>query len=895
MLKNKSLKMIRKRVFKLLILTLVIYPTAHTFAQKESKLLKNARKAMYSGDYVTAKEIYGTLLEKQPDNNEYLFEAGLAYYYSPLEKEKAIEYFEKSLQHSRKDTLGEAYYYLGRVLHYTGDFERAIVNYNLFKQFVRGNSEGLVLKKDVDRYIEMCNNGKRFYSNKDDSIIIENMGEQINTIYPEYAALINKNKDVLISTSRRNGTTGAKVHHDNKLYEDIYVSVFDGTGWSLASKIDSTNDFFSGKINSKLHDAAICYSHDESKFYLYRKNMIWVSELKNGMYQDPVPLEKTINSGDHQPSVFISADEKTMIVTSTQETGGFGGRDLWKSVLQEDGSWSKLENLGPEINTAFDEDAPFLTRDGKTLFFSSSGHNTMGGYDIFKSTIRKDGTWGRPENLGVPINTPADDIFYIQDEASESAFFSSSRTGGYGDMDIYSAALRCRNIPNTEIRGVILAAEDYSPVKAHFTVYNTKTGEQVGTFESDAKSGKYLAVLPPENTYRLEFTADGFEADRSHFQEFTIPRQCEYFQLYQEVFMTKLKNDKQQLIAQEAKFNNAMFDIKKEATELYGITEMGKTKSSSANTQTLAGKIMHTDEIMASEVTIMLINGTNEIVRSQTTALNGSYKFTDLDTNQTYRLAVVEEDLKKSFYGKNTTQWNNDIVANGQVVKNLIDAEGFAGKERRVADQEILMVGKNMKIVSTARTDANGQFKLDNVNRFTGESPTFTYKLDEVEEEVVFALFVRNLDENSDLPYTQVIDRIDFDVPPAEKVAFSNIYFDFDRYFIRDKDKDIMKKVANYMKENTESKIVIMGHADWIGSDEYNMNLSKKRALSAQAYLADNTISQNRIKLEWYGESRPAVPNADPNGKDLPENRQLNRRCEFKIQVSETAYISISY
>jgi outer membrane protein OmpA-like peptidoglycan-associated protein len=742
----------------------------------------------------------------------------------------------------------------------------------------------------------MCNNGKLLVANKQDNITVENMGQEINTHYPEYAPVMNKNKDVLIFTSRNNGNTGGKFHHDNKAFEDIYMSTFSGNSWSNASKVDSTNKIFSGKINSKYHDAAISYSLDESKFYLYRKNNVWVSELSGGKYQDPKQLGKTINNGDHQPSAFLTPDGKTLFVTSNRQEGGFGGRDLWKSSLKEDGTWGELENLGPNINTEFDEDAPFLTSDGKVLFFSSNGHNTMGGYDIFKSVLQDDGTWSKPENLGSPINTPADDIYYIQDEAEEMAYFSSSRMGGYGDMDIYGASLLCKNIPNTEVRGVILAAETYAPVKAKFTVYNTKNNEQVGTFESDPRNGKYLLILPPDNTYRLEFIAEGFEAERAHREEFTIPRQCEYYQLFQEVYITRIKNDENLDIAQEAKFNNAMFDIKKEATDLYGLNDF-ESKVVTENTATISGNIIHTEKQKASEVEIMLLNSNNEIVRSQTTSTNGSFAFAGLDTNETYRLVLNEESLQQSFYGNNLTEWNNSVIAKGNIAIQKISPTGQVLMTEPLISNQLLLVNKTNSIVSTSNTDKAGNFTLENVTKYSGEQPNFVYKLHNQEEDAVYSLFIRNLDENSDLLYTQVIDRIDFKTPtkPSDIIAFENIYFDFDKHFIRDKDKDIMKKIANYMSSNPQAKIVIMGHTDWYGTDQYNMALSKRRATSAQKYLQDNNIAQNRVKLEWYGESRPAVPNADPNGKDLPENRQLNRRCEFKIQMSDMAYITISY
>ncbi|MBX7093892.1 MAG: OmpA family protein [Flavobacteriales bacterium] len=869
----------------------------------ERKLLKKARKQLTEGQYAESKQTYAKLIEMNPSKVDYHFEAGLSYFNSEVQKEKSLPYFEEALRRSGKDTIAEIFLYLGKAYHYTHQFDKAIYYYNEFRRFLDGSPDGQLLSQDLTRYIEMCNSGIALLGEENKTLKVINLGERVNTDYSEYTPVVKQDETILIFTGRKSGSTGDQLYMDSKYFEDIYVSYkLDSLTWSFPTKFDSSGIYISSKVNTKSHDAVIGYNENETKLFIYRDKDVWQSELIDGVWSEPVRMNKNVNSRSHEPSVFITPDEQLLYVVSNRG-GGFGGRDIYLSHKQPDGTWGPAENLGESINTPFDEDAPFLSHDGKTFFFSSKGHNSIGGYDIFKCEV-VGGQLSKPVNLGLPLNSAGDDIFYLVSADNTYSYFSSSRMGGFGDMDIYRVQLDCRNIPNTEIRGLVLAGDKMLPASAKITITDKKTGNLIGTYTSDKYSGKYVIVLPPNNTYQMEMVVDGFEVSRPHTQEFTLPKQCEFFPLFQEINVKRNKDTLTNQLAQESKFKNAMFDVKTNSLEEFKIDRLpedGSFLNRDANPDlwmALGGRVMHNAVIPGKGIEIFLVNAQNEIVRTTRTNEDGYFQFLHVDPKETYKILIDETDARLSNYGDVQQGSNVDFSLEGTIEKTDLRSK----ESTPVNEMPVYLVNETKEIVKATATNKVGFFRFKNAEEskrdlaLLKDNGAFLYKIDIGDADQLFSSYIKTLDpQTKELYYTEFIDRVYLEKLLKEIPNFENIYFDFDRYFLRQKSIVTLETIATFMIANPDVKIAMDGHCDHKGTDEYNVKLSERRSNAAYNYLLSKGIDRSRMKQAWYGESKPAAANTNPDGSDNPDGRQLNRRVEFKVNIPDVAEFTFSF
>ncbi|HVA97395.1 MAG TPA: OmpA family protein [Bacteroidia bacterium] len=423
---------------------------ANALTHKQKKYLRKAESHFLFEEFEKALPYYKKILVEDSTNFEVDYHAGVCYYFSETENRKALHWLENAKKYSSTDTVPDLYYYLALAYQRNNQFQKAIENYQKLKLFIKPSSSEDM--SDIDSSIANCKIGIELMQHPK-HVRIENMGSDINSSFPDYAPVISADESTLIFTSKRKGT-GGKIADDGLYDEDIYMSKkISRNDWVASLRLDSSADkfpqprglkriFFSkakniGKaINTDYHDASIAISADGKKLLIYKDNSIWVSNLNNGIWGKPEKLDKNINSKDsYNPSAYFSADEKTLFVVSERK-GGYGGKDIYQSTLQTDGSYGPLQNLGPEINTTLDEESPFITADGKTLYFSSQGHNSIGGFDVFKSTF-ENGKWGKPVNLGYPINSGGNDLFLTLNAAGTRGYYATDRPDSYGGLDIY--------------------------------------------------------------------------------------------------------------------------------------------------------------------------------------------------------------------------------------------------------------------------------------------------------------------------------------------------------------------------------------------------------------------------------------------------------------------------
>jgi outer membrane protein OmpA-like peptidoglycan-associated protein len=435
----------------ILLLFCCLWIGSFASAQSVKRLLSDAKEALQRREFTPAIALYEKVLTTESDNIEALFGAGVANLHGK-HREKSLPYLQKvykmnpAFDEDLKEYLAEAYQISNLFKEATKLFkemEQALVI--RLEKVGRDKDKRAEIEEKIkicQKHIKECQYGEN-YLNAPVDAQIENVGKVINSHFADYAPVISADESIMVFTSRRDDSTGGcKDDADGQPCEDIYISFQKEGVWTAPRNVGSP-------VNSKRHDACIALSPDGKELFVYRDDSrgtgdIYFSKSEDGLKWSSVEEFKAVNSPEHETSISITADYKTVYFASNRE-GGLGGLDIWKCTKDEKGKWSKPENLGNEINTPYDDDAPFIMPDGKTLYFSSKGHTSMGSYDIFKTEI-KGGLWGKPENLGYPINSADSDVFFVISANGRHGYYASPKEGGQGDEDIYVVIMPQHNL-----------------------------------------------------------------------------------------------------------------------------------------------------------------------------------------------------------------------------------------------------------------------------------------------------------------------------------------------------------------------------------------------------------------------------------------------------------------
>jgi len=469
------------------------------------------------------------------------FQVGAIYYLSDSFRIRSLPYFIKTIKYSGSgvdDTIIDAYYYIGNCYVLLKNYPAATKAFNTYIGHIDPNSRvDETIMQEIKHNIEICTDAPGIINRSTDSagnilnkkpgmLYVKNLGGAINTPYAEYAQVLMNHDSTILFTSRRpTSQKGKKDFMTDQYYEDIFISHIDSDGhWETPSVFSTQLHFSSGKDNL----ASVTITSDGNTLFIYHNGRVWESHVKNGVWSKPEKIGKNIKQiRRYIPSVFLSFDGQKLFLVSDRD-GGMGGKDIYESDKQSDGKWSTPKNLGPQINTPYDEDAPYLMPDNKTLYFSSKGHPGLGGFDIFKS-VYENGQWSTPVNLGSPINSTGDDIYFTYDTAIQRGFFSSSRVNqGYGNMDIYSFSFMCDNIDSAKLKGEIVSNGQHIPSATIMLTDMRHHGKTVTT-QSDA-NGNYSVSLKPEVSYKMEIKIPGY---LPYTTTIKTPHQCDAYNLYQ--------------------------------------------------------------------------------------------------------------------------------------------------------------------------------------------------------------------------------------------------------------------------------------------------------------------------------------------------------------------------
>lgn len=425
----------------------------------------------------------------------------------------------------------EKYFMLGRVKQLKGKLDEAVANYEQYLKLQPKKSE---VSAEAEDYIAQCNAATSMLKNPR-NVQLTNLGEVINTEYPDYSPSVSADGKTMIFTSRRPESTGKKQDpEDGKFFEDIYIARKDSVSgkWMAAEPIE-------GNLNTEGHDANMSISADGKQIFVYRNvgytrsGEIFVSKLgRTGKWSEAKPVEGDVNTSYFESSACVSPDGKTMYFVSERDKGGFGMGDIYMSRREGKNEWGKAVNLGPNINDEYDQIGVFIHPDGKTMYFASNSPKAIGGYDIFKTTF-ENGSWSKPENLGAPINTFGDERFFCMSTDGQTAWLSSDRKGTAGELDIWEidfSSVKKETEANVEstakpivpkgpalsiISGKIIDSFAGELVETEMTITERESGKSVSV-QTD-ENGQYFSTLEGNKNYILQVTKEGFAPYKFEF------------------------------------------------------------------------------------------------------------------------------------------------------------------------------------------------------------------------------------------------------------------------------------------------------------------------------------------------------------------------------------------
>jgi outer membrane protein OmpA-like peptidoglycan-associated protein len=750
-------------------------PQADALVDQGDVLFKN------KGGKRQALDKYKEAVKISPEHVRANYMAGLCYLQTS-EKSFALTYFLKAHDIEPDyvpeikvgmDLFPDLLFLIARAYQVGGNYTKANEYYQHFKEAVQqGSSSRYALinkgpaSRAAERCIFECLVAEELSKKPVDSRIQAIQG--LNSPYPDYGPVLSPDGNTMYFTSRRANGNSQEIDDDLHFFEDIYVARRDSNGrWGNIQLVK--------ELGTAGHESVVCLSEDGKTMILSKgdgNGDLFMSNLgANGIWSEPVNMGKNINSNGRETAAFLFAKGRKLIFTSDRN-GGFGGSDLYLSERRSNGKWGSAVNLGPKVNTLFDEDAPSLDQDGKVLYFSSKGHKSMGGFDLFKARWdENDQIYKSPENLGFPLNSADDDNTFILSPTEPGvAYYASFKENGEGDLDIFTL------LPGPPIPDSVKKDQE--------------------SFKELAKENKPLMEDRVNDLARDSSAKAAEEADR---------------------------------IAQREALQNAALASSAAPTEPTSNPESSETAPEANPAKGFEVKVLEEEPI-------------------DKTVANG----------QGYYMYDPFKDLQASESRKETA-----------VRILILDTD-----TRIPLDGEVVFTDQDTKEEIKPVRVRNGVFEVTLRNTTSKEFMVSVEKEGFHFKNIIVS--VPAASKNRSIFLTRNIELKRHTLNKAR--ILRNVYFDFDQDQLSDRSNKELDMLYNMLTENEKLVIEVSGHADFLGEDDYNNQLSKKRAEKVVAYLTSKGIDQARLRAQGYGEKKPAP------GTDASESgRALNRRTEFMI------------
>jgi hypothetical protein len=488
--------------------------------------------------YTYAADVLVSLVEEQPDNANVNYKLGYCLLHISNRRAEALPYLKKASKGISKKynpfspmeraAPFETHFFLARAHHLNENLDKAIENFNLFLDDVKSKH---VLYDQAQLYIKQCNVAKEELDSPKE-YKISNVGETINSADEDFSPVVTLDEGAMYFTSRRLRPDKSNEKffspQDGRHFEDVYVSYFDfkAETWGDPEVITTIS-------SPKSNQATISVSSDGQQLFIYKdingNGEIYVAQNEGETFGTPEKMGSDINTDYWETHATLSADGQTLYFVSDRP-GGLGGRDIYRCKKLPNGMWSQALNVGAPINTPYDEDSPFIHPDGKTLFFSSNGENSIGGFDIFFAKMNTDENgkeqWSQPENMGYPLCTVDDDIFFTTNAKGDMGYYSSAKKGGLGQKDIYTVSFQAVSEEFAILKGYIdPGAAQVLPEGIVIYVYDLTTGDEPQQYSPNKRNGSYIFKLIPCNEYEVEYTMND---EPFYTTEFKVPCESNY-------------------------------------------------------------------------------------------------------------------------------------------------------------------------------------------------------------------------------------------------------------------------------------------------------------------------------------------------------------------------------
>lgn len=484
---------------------------------------------MDQGFYHYAEKITDNLLSRQPDNCNYNYRKGYLIVLSRSDYFAALPYLEKAITSlnknfdrnsaSEKSASIDALYYLACCYHAIGRTDDAT---ELFRKFISMSDKKATLVTLSRLKIKQCELAKELMSHPNVNVSVKNAGPVINSKYPEYSAIVALDGSALFYTSRRpweDGSSDPYVDGRNNLHpEDVYVSYLDSNNnWMAPQRLSF--------CKSETFEATVAVNMDERRVYVYKDDTgegdIYFSDFSQNRFKEMEFLDiKDVNTKYWEPHATVNPEGTAMYIVSDRP-GGYGGRDIYQCLKQKDGTWGKPVNMGPEINSAYDEDAPFISIDGKQFYFSTNGPKSMGGFDILMSVRTSKNKWSEAVNLGYPINSCGDDLYYTTTIDGYHGYFTSFRQDGSGEKDIYEVTNNYLGVKDLcFLKGQFITADHKALPENVSITFRCNDCEEKGeqTVFPRLRDGMIIKMLEPCKEYEMVYKAENKELLRENIK-----------------------------------------------------------------------------------------------------------------------------------------------------------------------------------------------------------------------------------------------------------------------------------------------------------------------------------------------------------------------------------------